>query len=106
MDRDAIERYLGLDVTTYQQYGRWLGIVPQADGSFDGIAQGNLGTFGDTVRDLLDPRLRGGVGRAQSGCPPTRRCRSISGIYCSGLWEDNDESLHQKRLGQESLIVN
>jgi len=45
MDRDAIERYLGLDVTAYQQYGRWLGIVPQADGSFDGIAQGNLGTL-------------------------------------------------------------
>ncbi|MBA7695532.1 Dipeptide transport system permease protein DppB [subsurface metagenome] len=34
---------LGLDVPVHVQYGRWVGIVPQVDGSFQGILQGNLG---------------------------------------------------------------
>lgn len=41
--RDQIEQMLGLDVPILQQYGRWLGIVPQDDGSFSGIFQGDLG---------------------------------------------------------------
>lgn len=41
--RDQIEQMLGLDVPILQQYGRWLGIVPQDDGSFNGIFQGDLG---------------------------------------------------------------
>ncbi len=42
-DRAAIERALGLDVPIITQYGRWVGVVPQADGSFRGIFQGHLG---------------------------------------------------------------
>jgi peptide/nickel transport system permease protein len=41
--RDEISRSLGLDVSIPIQYGRWIGILPQADGSFSGILQGNLG---------------------------------------------------------------
>ena len=43
LDRAAFERLLGLDVPATQQYGRWMGVVPQADGSFSGIFQGDLG---------------------------------------------------------------
>ncbi len=43
-DRAAIEHELGFDVPILTQYGRWVGVVPQADGSFNGIFQGNLGT--------------------------------------------------------------
>ncbi len=42
-DRFAIEQALGLDAPVYVQYGRWVGVVPQADGSFSGIFQGDLG---------------------------------------------------------------
>jgi len=41
--RDGIERALGLDAPVLTQYGRWLGVVPQADGSFSGLFQGDLG---------------------------------------------------------------
>jgi len=43
VDRAAIEQALGLDVPILTQYGRWVGVVPQADGSFSGIFQGDLG---------------------------------------------------------------
>ena len=43
VDRAALERELELDVPIPVQYGRWLGVVPQADGSFSGIFQGDLG---------------------------------------------------------------
>ena len=43
VDRAAIERMLGLDVPVLTQYGRWLGVVPQADGSLNGVFQGSLG---------------------------------------------------------------
>ncbi len=43
-NRAFILQELGLDVPVIQQYGRWIGIVPGADGSFSGILQGDLGT--------------------------------------------------------------
>ena len=43
MDRAEVEHALGLDVPVLTQYGRWLGVVPGADGSFSGIFQGDLG---------------------------------------------------------------
>ncbi len=47
MDIEATERMLkhelGLDMPVHIQYGRWLGVVPQDDGSFKGAFQGNLG---------------------------------------------------------------
>jgi len=41
--RAALESALGLDKPVPVQYARWLGVVPQADGSFSGVFQGNLG---------------------------------------------------------------
>jgi len=43
VERGAIERAMGLDVPVVQQYGRWLGVVPNKDGNFSGILQGDLG---------------------------------------------------------------
>ncbi|MBA7483704.1 Dipeptide transport system permease protein DppB [subsurface metagenome] len=60
VDRAAIEKQLGLDVPIFTQYGRWLGVVPGADGSFSGIFQGDLGTSlwsEKTVVEMIVPRL-------------------------------------------------
>ena len=43
MDRAAMEKALGLDAPLLVQYGRWMGFVPQMDGSFSGVFQGELG---------------------------------------------------------------
>jgi len=43
-DRAYIESRLGLDAPVVTQYGRWIGVVPQADGSFSGVLQGDLGS--------------------------------------------------------------
>ena len=48
VDREAIERMLGLDVPVYVQYGRWIGVLPTPDwrtgeSRFNGILQGTLG---------------------------------------------------------------
>ena len=44
LPRADLERALGLDVPLMHQYGRWLGVVPQVDGNFSGVFQGNLGS--------------------------------------------------------------
>ena len=31
IDREAMERMLGLDVPVYVQYGRWIGVLPTPD---------------------------------------------------------------------------
>ena len=41
--REEIEHMLGLDVPVLQQYGRWMGVLPLEDGTFNGIFQGYLG---------------------------------------------------------------
>ncbi len=46
VDRDYLERELGLDVPVHVQYGRWLGIIPNADGRISGLLQGD---FGDSL---------------------------------------------------------
>jgi len=43
LDRAMLERELGLDKPLLVQYGRWVGVVPQADGNFSGIFQGDFG---------------------------------------------------------------
>ncbi|GAG26759.1 unnamed protein product, partial [marine sediment metagenome] len=43
LDRAAIEQSLGLDAPMIVQYGRWMGFIPQMDGSVSGIFQGDLG---------------------------------------------------------------
>jgi len=60
IDRQGIEQALGLDVPVITQYGRWLGVWPQANGGFSGIFQGNLGNslYSNTsVLDEVIPRL-------------------------------------------------
>ena len=56
IDRAMLVRQLGLDAPQIVQYGRWLGVVPQADGGFSGVFQGDLGDSwwrGVPVVDLL-----------------------------------------------------
>jgi len=43
LDRAGLERKLGLDKPLIVQYGRWVGIAPQADGSLSGLLQGDFG---------------------------------------------------------------
>ena len=65
IDREAMERKLGLDVPVYVQYGRWIGVLPIPDfvtkeSHFNGILQGTLGEsmMGDwTVEEKILGRL-------------------------------------------------
>ncbi len=43
LERAMIMRKLGLDAPPITQYLRWVGVVPQMDGSVSGILQGDLG---------------------------------------------------------------
>jgi peptide/nickel transport system permease protein len=49
----ALKVNLGLDAPVYTQYGRWMGVLPQKDGGFHGVLQGNLGTSLWTNRDIV-----------------------------------------------------
>ena len=60
IDVDFLRKSMGLDVPIPQQYGRWLGILPQDSGEFSGLIQGDLGESiwkNMPVRDLLSERL-------------------------------------------------
>ncbi len=65
MDREAIERMLGLDVPVHVQYGRWIGVLPTPDwvtgeSHFKGLLQGTLGESlfgGSSVEDQILERL-------------------------------------------------
>ncbi len=48
-----LEASLGLDVPVYTQYGRWVGILPQKEGGFHGVLQGDLGSSLWTKRDIV-----------------------------------------------------
>ena len=48
IDREDLERMLGLDVPVHVQYGRWIGVLPTPDwitgeSHFNGLLQGSLG---------------------------------------------------------------
>ena len=65
LDREAIERRLGLDAPIYVQYGRWIGVLPTPDpytgeSSYSGLLQGSLGDSlrtGDPVATRILGRL-------------------------------------------------
>ena len=66
LDRDTLERMLGLDVPVYVQYGRWLGVLPTPDwitgeSHFRGLLQGTFGEslFGApfTIEEIIIGRL-------------------------------------------------
>ena len=42
--RDELLKQYGLDVPIFAQYGRWIGVYPQADGALSGLLQGDFGT--------------------------------------------------------------
>jgi len=44
VSEEVLRHQLGLDVPVPTQYGRWVGVVRQEDGNFNGILQGSLGT--------------------------------------------------------------
>jgi peptide/nickel transport system permease protein len=54
LDRPKLEARLGLDVSLFHQYGRWLGVVPQADGKVRGLLQGDLGDTLWTRTPVID----------------------------------------------------
>ncbi len=43
LSRVELERKFGLDAPLMVQYGRWLGVAPQVDGSFSGVLEGDFG---------------------------------------------------------------
>jgi peptide/nickel transport system permease protein len=64
IDREALERMLGLDVPVYVQYGRWMGVLPTPDfftgeTDFNGLLQGTFGQslFGGSVDERIIERL-------------------------------------------------
>ena len=57
IDRETLERIMGLDVPAHVQYGRWIGVLPTPDwvtgeSHFKGLLQGTLGEslFGDRYK--------------------------------------------------------
>ena len=62
-NRDAVEERI-VRKFEYMQQGPWLALLP---GLCLTIVVYSLNMFGDAVRDLLDPRLRGGGGRLGGG---------------------------------------
>ena len=63
VDREAIERRLGLDVPVWVQYGRWIGVLPTPDwvtgeSHFKGLLQGTLGTSLMGVQSVEDQILQ------------------------------------------------
>lgn len=52
--RTALMKEYGLDVSIPHQYGRWIGVLPQADGRVSGIFQGDLGTSLITLKPVVE----------------------------------------------------
>ena len=73
IDREALERMLGLDVPVHVQYGRWIGVLPTPDfvtkdSHFNGLLQGSLGeslvssfTVEEKIRGRLPVTIQLGV---------------------------------------------
>jgi peptide/nickel transport system permease protein len=64
VDREALERYLGLDVPVHVQYGRWIGVLPTPDwvtgeSHFKGLLQGTLGHSLLRGREAVEEKIIG-----------------------------------------------
>src|SRR5579864_2071680 len=60
LSRASLEHTMGLDVPIPIQYGRWLGVLPEDDGQFHGLLEGDLGKSlwaPQRVTDLIFQRL-------------------------------------------------
>ena len=66
VDRELVERRLGLDLPIHVQYGRWIGVLPTPDwitgeSHFNGILQGSLGeSLHDGIGEV-EERIIGGL---------------------------------------------
>ncbi len=59
-DVEGLKRALGMDQPLHIQYGRWIGVWPQADGKISGMLQGNLGRSlwtNEPIADILRQRI-------------------------------------------------
>ena len=59
-DVEALKRLLGLDQPIHIQYGRWIGVWPQADGKISGMLQGDFGRSlwtNEPIIDILRQRI-------------------------------------------------
>ena len=59
-DVEGLKRALGMDQSIPAQYGRWLGVWPQADGKISGMLQGDLGRSlwtNEPINDILKQRI-------------------------------------------------
>ena len=55
------QKKYGTDGTKLERYGRWIGIYPYADGSFNGMLQGNFGDsqqYGKPVTDVINEPMK------------------------------------------------
>ena len=64
IDREAVERMLGLDVPVHVQYGRWMGVLPTPDwitgeSHFSGLLQGTLGESLRTTHLTIEEEIFG-----------------------------------------------
>ena len=64
LDREALERMMGLDVPVYVQYGRWIGVLPTPDwftgeSHFNGLLQGSLGHSLVGGQEAVEERIFG-----------------------------------------------
>ena len=64
IDREALERMLGLDVPAHVQYGRWIGVLPTPDwitgeSHFKGLLQGTLGESLGTTHLTIEEEILG-----------------------------------------------
>ena len=64
LDREALERMMGLDVPVYVQYGRWIGVLPTPDwvtgeSHFNGFLQGSLGHSLVGSQEAVEERIFG-----------------------------------------------
>ena len=64
IDREAIERMLGLDVPVHVQYGRWIGVLPTPDwvtgeSRYNGLLQGTLGQSLLRGQEAVEDRIFG-----------------------------------------------
>ena len=60
VDTEALKATLGLDAPIPVQYGRWLGVWPQADGKISGMLEGDLGRSlwtNEPIRDIIRQRI-------------------------------------------------
>jgi peptide/nickel transport system permease protein len=59
-DTEGLKRALGMDQSIPVQYGRWVGLWPNADGKISGMLEGDLGRSlwtNEPIRDILRQRI-------------------------------------------------